>query len=109
MGLYVSANSREGTWGTGAIDAISDQLHRELPGLRDFSAQNIRNMRQFAEYWQSFLFHSPVASKLEIEKLGDEIEYENHKFSSFILSFPVLPRATLTYKQKRLQLKTSFR
>ena len=33
-------------------------------------------MRQFAEYWQSFLFHSPVASKLEIEKLGDEIEYD---------------------------------
>ena len=32
VGLYVSANSREGTWGTGAIDAISSQLHRELPG-----------------------------------------------------------------------------
>ena len=76
VGLYVSANSREGTWGTGAIDAISDQLHRELPGLRGFSAKNIRNMRQFAEYWQPYLFRSPMASKLEIEKLGDEIEYD---------------------------------
>ncbi|MBO4444801.1 MAG: DUF1016 family protein [Bacteroidaceae bacterium] len=76
VGLYVSANSREGTWGTGAIDAISAQLHSELPGLRGFSAQNIRNMRQFAEFWQPFLFHSPTASKMAVEKLGDEIEYD---------------------------------
>ena len=76
VGLYVSANSREGTWGTGAIDAISAQLHSELPGLHGFSAQNIRNMRQFAEFWQPFLFHSPTASKMAVEKLGDEIEYD---------------------------------
>ena len=76
VGLYVSANSREGTWGTGAIDAISEQLHRELPGLRGFSAQNIRNMRQFAEFWRTFLFRSPMASKLEIEGLRNEIEYD---------------------------------
>lgn len=76
VGLYVSANSREGTWGTSAIDTISEQLHRELPGLRGFSAKNIRNMRQFAEYWQPFLFHSPTASKLQIEELRNEIEYD---------------------------------
>lgn len=39
VGLYVSANSRKGTWGTSAIDTISEQLRRELPGLRGFSAQ----------------------------------------------------------------------
>lgn len=76
VGLYVSANSREGTWGTGAIDAISEQLHRELPGLRGFSAKNIRNMRQFAEFWQPFLFHSPAASKIDIKELSSEIEYD---------------------------------
>ena len=76
VGLYVSANSREGTWGTGAIDDISEQLHRELPGLRGFSAQNIRNMRQFAEFWQPFLFRSPSASKLAIEELHNDIEFD---------------------------------
>ena len=76
VGLYVSANSREGMWGTGAVEAISEQLHRELPGLRGFSAKNIRNMRQFAEFWQPFLFHSPSASKLELELLRNEIEYD---------------------------------
>ena len=29
IGKYVSENSREGTWGTGAIDAISEQLPLE--------------------------------------------------------------------------------
>ena len=79
VGLYVSANSRKGTWGTAAIDEISEQLRRELPGLRGFSAQNIRNMRQFAEFWQPFLIHSPMASKMEFEDLQSEIECD--KFS----------------------------
>ena len=83
VGLYVSANSREGTWGTGAIDAISEQLRRELPGLHGFSAQSIRNMRQFAEFWQPFLICSPSASKLEIEDLQREIEYDRFALSKW--------------------------
>ena len=76
VGIYVSLNSREGTWGTGAIDKISEQLRIELPGLRGFSAQNIRNMRQFAEFWQPYLFPSPAASKLETGRLPVDIEYD---------------------------------
>ena len=49
---YVSANSRNGTWGTGAIAAISERLSQELPGLRGFSPSNIKNMRQFFEEWR---------------------------------------------------------
>ena len=51
VGAYVSANSRKGTWGTGAIAAISERLSRELPGLRGFSPSNMKNMRQFFEEW----------------------------------------------------------
>ena len=51
MGAYVSANSRNGTWGTGAIAAISERLSLELPGLRGFSPTNIKNMRIFFEQW----------------------------------------------------------
>lgn len=51
IGCYVSKNSREGFWGKGAIDAISRQLQKELPGLRGFSAANIKFMRQFYETW----------------------------------------------------------
>jgi len=54
IGSYVSANSRQGTWGTGAIEEISSRLREELPGLRGFSARNIRLMRQFFEAWQPY-------------------------------------------------------
>lgn len=51
IGKYVSENSREGFWGKGAIETISQQLQKELPGLRGFSAANIKFMRQFYETW----------------------------------------------------------
>lgn len=52
VGRYVSQNTRKGVWGTRAIKAISEQLHKELPGLRGFSERNIKNMRAFYEEWQ---------------------------------------------------------
>jgi predicted nuclease of restriction endonuclease-like (RecB) superfamily len=51
IGRYVSFNTRTGKWGTGAIDEISRQLQVELPGLRGYSASNIRYMRIFYEEW----------------------------------------------------------
>jgi predicted nuclease of restriction endonuclease-like (RecB) superfamily len=51
VGKYISQNSRKGFWGKGAIDAISERLGRALPGLRGFSARNLRNMRVFYEEW----------------------------------------------------------
>lgn len=53
IGKYISINSRNGFWGQGAIETISRQLTRELPGLRGFSARNLRNMRLFYEEWTS--------------------------------------------------------
>ena len=55
IGGYVSDNSREGTWGTGAIDVISARLREEMPGLRGFSVANIKFMRQFYEAWNPYL------------------------------------------------------
>ena len=51
IGKYISMNSREGFWGKRAIDAISERLEKELPGLKGFSARNLRNMRSFYEEW----------------------------------------------------------
>lgn len=51
IGKYVSLNSRKGFWGKGAIDTISGKLQRKLPGLRGFSARNLRYMRAFYEEW----------------------------------------------------------
>ena len=52
IGKYISLNSRNGFWGQGAIDRISEQLCRELPGLRGFTSRNLRYMRTFYEEWK---------------------------------------------------------
>ena len=52
IGRYVSANTRKKNWGKGAIEAISEQLRKELPGLKGFSARSLRNMRTFYEEWR---------------------------------------------------------
>ena len=56
---------------------------RELPGLKGFSAQNIRNMRQFAEFWQAYLIYSPLASKMEVADLQQEIEYDRFSLAKW--------------------------
>ncbi len=63
IGSYVSKNSREGFWGKGAIETISRQLQKELPGLRGFSATNIKNMRSFYEEWSPVINRQPVADE----------------------------------------------
>lgn len=55
VGGYVSAHSRDGYWGKGAIDAIAKALQQELPGLRGFSVSNIKNMRMFFEEWSPYI------------------------------------------------------
>ena len=52
IGRYVSYNTRNKNWGKGVIDSISQQLKKELPGLRGFSERNIKNMRTFYEEWK---------------------------------------------------------
>lgn len=52
IGKYISVNTRTHAWGTHALEFISDQLRRELPGLRGFSATQMKEMRLFYEGWQ---------------------------------------------------------
>lgn len=94
IGKYVSENSRDGFWGKNAIETISIQLQKELPGLRGFSPANIKFMRQFYEEWSPVInLHS---SSYELKSLTavSEIDtnllvpYENnHKNNFDICSF----------------------
>ena len=77
IGGYVSANSREGTWGTGAIDRISEQLRRELPGLRGLSASSIKDMRAFYEYWCQYINRQPLAVDLQITENNTVIDIDS--------------------------------
>ena len=51
IGKYVSENSRKGFWGSHALEHISERLHKLLPGLRGYSAESLKKMRQFYEEW----------------------------------------------------------
>ena len=62
IGKYVSENSRKGFWGKGAIEFISKQLQKELPGLRGFSANSLKNMRKFYENWTMLDATIPLSS-----------------------------------------------
>ena len=53
VGKYVSANTRQGVWGTGALEAISTRLRQLLPGLRGYSPESLKLMRKFYEGWKS--------------------------------------------------------
>ena len=52
VGRYISANTRTKNWGKGFIEGLSEQLRKELPGLRGFSAPSLRKMRTFYEEWR---------------------------------------------------------
>ena len=65
IGKNFSENSREGLWGKGAIETISLQLQNELPGLRGFSAANIKFMRQFYETWCDNLKSLTAVSEID--------------------------------------------
>lgn len=61
IGRYISENTRNKNWGTGAIANISKQLRQELPGLRGFGESNLKNMRLFYEAWYMIEPNSPIA------------------------------------------------
>lgn len=61
IGKYISQHTRKGVWGMGALEIISQQLRKELPGLRGFSATSMKNMRKFYEGWTMLDANSPIA------------------------------------------------
>ncbi|MBR1692189.1 MAG: DUF1016 family protein [Lachnospiraceae bacterium] len=79
IGKYISHNSRNGFWGKGAIDEISERLDKELPGLRGFTSRNLRYMRTFYEEWK--MLDSANRQNRSEENDSDLLELANSKKS----------------------------
>ena len=62
IGKYLSQHTRKGVWGEGALAAISEQLRKELPGLRGFSETQMKDMRRFYEAWKMLDNNMTVAT-----------------------------------------------
>ena len=61
IGRFISENTRNNKWGTGALKSISERLKEELPGLRGFGVSSLKNMRLFFEAWNIIEHNSPIA------------------------------------------------
>lgn len=72
IGEYISTNSRNAKWGSGAIKAISELLQKELPGLRGFSESGLKRMRTFYEGWNKYIANRPTPLD-EIATINAEI------------------------------------
>ena len=71
VGKYISEHSRNAAWGTGAIEQISNQLQQEMPGLKGFSAENMRKMRLFYEAWVDvFENRSAVSNEIAMQDVS---------------------------------------
>lgn len=79
IGRYISEHSRKGFWGTGAIDRISEQLQKELPGLRGFGVRQIKNMRSFYEEWYLMLGKSAADGCRYVERISLDQFYASYR------------------------------
>ena len=79
IGRYISENTRNEAWGSAAIQNISTSLQQELPGLKGFSASNLKRMRSFFEAWSPILTYRPLAmGDLTIaQNSAEQIDYQN--------------------------------
>lgn len=75
IGYDLDREINQNKWGDKILETIAARLQQELPGLRGFSASNIRKMRIFYQAWN--------ASNIICPLLSDKLE-EQTKISSTV-------------------------
>lgn len=86
IGRFISENSRDKTWGSNAIEEISEKLQKQLPGLRGFSATSIKRMRLFYEQW--CMIEMKSSNTLDDSSKANGNTITSLKFTS-IADFPI--------------------
>lgn len=117
IGKYISENTRNNYWGTGAIENISSQLQKEMPGLRGFSTTNLKNMRTFFEEWNNELNRQSVTDDLqqsESEKISSELlvqtkKIEMHEFLSISFTHHIeIITKTKSFEERKFYIHQTF-
>ena len=107
VGGYVSAKTRKAKWGSGAIDELSERLQVELPGLRGFSATNIKNMRVFFEFWADVLSIRHSTSDI-VRSPSPDGNRQMPSAESALAPIRQMPSAELDAKQMRAFMTVGF-
>lgn len=53
VGKLISDKTKKEKWGTKVLERLSEELQNELPGLKGFSATNLKRMRLFHDEWNT--------------------------------------------------------
>lgn len=73
-GKVLSEKISKKKWGNNVLENISEDLQKQMPGLKGFSARNLRKMRQFFEvYEKSVVWQSATAKLQRIENQNNGI------------------------------------
>jgi predicted nuclease of restriction endonuclease-like (RecB) superfamily len=71
-GLMISENIKAQKWGAKALEQISVDLQKELPGLKGFSSGNLKKIRLFAEaYAPHLVFGSTPSNQFGLAATGE--------------------------------------
>jgi predicted nuclease of restriction endonuclease-like (RecB) superfamily len=89
IGGDIDFEIKNNAWGDKILDAISVRLQQELPGLRGFSASNLKKMRIFYNAWKPVReIGSSLTNQNESNKnaIGSSVtnQLENTDFSMFV-------------------------
>ncbi len=71
VGKVINEKIKIGKWGDKVLEQLSDDLQLELPGLKGFSATNIKRMKSFYEEWCPYFTISPSPT--------DQLQSSNNK------------------------------
>lgn len=85
IGKYLSNKTRRFAYGTGALKAISEQLRKEMPGLRGFATTQLYEMRKFYEEWICLDPNFSVAATGKLESEYTEINSPANLFILFVI------------------------
>lgn len=91
IGKAVDEQFKKQQWGAKVLDAVSERLQKELPGLRGFSGSNMRKMRAFYDYWNQDNIICPLLTdklakdeKVFLPSLTDKSKTAQNRISSTV-------------------------
>jgi predicted nuclease of restriction endonuclease-like (RecB) superfamily len=71
VGKLITEKTQQGKWGDKVLAELSNDLQHELPGLKGFSATNIKRMRVFYQEWNGYFTISPSLTD-QLHKKGQK-------------------------------------
>jgi len=76
IGKMVSEKMQSAGWGQSVVEQLAKDLQTEFPGVRGFSARNIRSMKRFAEFYAQFGISATAVAELETPLISAHTEAE---------------------------------